>query len=276
VGVTIRLNVAVNSVTMTKRVEVALVQLKLAQEREAERLKRVDTLLAETKGADLVLLPELWSVNCPGFSMSQAKAESLEGPTVSFLREKAVRLGSYLLGGTIIEKDGESLYNSAILIDPQGTVISKYRKSHLLGYRSEERRTLTPGNLVVTAMSDFGCLGIAVCYDLRFPEVFRSMAERGAEAFLITAAWPWSRAEAWEALCAARAVENQGYTIACDACGRGFLGRSMVIDPWGVRTASLGTREGLLRTEVDLQEVREFRAEFPAWSERRLERGGSP
>ena len=266
----------VDSVTMRKKVEVALVQLKLAEEREAERLTRVDALLAETKGANLVLLPELWSVNCPGFSPSEARAESLEGPTASFLRGKAVRLGSYLLGGTIIEKDGKSLYNTAILIDPNGTVISKYRKSHLLDYRSEERRTLTPGNLVVTATSDFGCLGIAICYDLRFPEIFRAMAERGAEAFLVAAAWPWSRSDAWEALCAARAVENQGYTIACDACGRGFLGRSMVVDPWGVKIASLGAREGLLRAEIDLQGVREFRNEFRAWSERRLDQGGNP
>jgi predicted amidohydrolase len=251
-----------------KEIGVAVIQPALVEESDARRLARVERLLGRVQGADLVLLPELWRVGYSDFSSYSRKAETLEGKTVSFLREVARKLGVYLLGGSIVERRGERLYNTAVLLDREGKLIGSYRKTHLLSYRSHERALLTPGEGGEVVKTEFGRLGIAICYDLRFPELFRGMSEQGAEVFLIPAAWPSVRMAAWEGLCRARAVENQGYTVACNAVGRGLLGRSMVVDPWGVKVAALGVREGVLRAEMDLEALRGFRDEFSAWRER--------
>ncbi len=251
-----------------EKIGVAVIQPALVEEGDARRLARVERLLYGARGADLVLLPELWRVGYSDFSSYSRKAEALEGETVSFLRKVARGLGIYLLGGSIVERQGERLYNTAVLLDREGKLIGSYRKAHLLSYRSQERDLLTPGEGSEVVKTKIGRLGIAICYDLRFPELFRGMSEQGAEVFLIPAAWPSARMEAWESLCQARAVENQGYIIACNAVGRGLLGRSMVVDPWGVKVAALGFREGVLRAEIDLEALRDFRDEFSAWRER--------
>ena len=191
----------------------------------------------------------------------------MTGETSVFLSKQARELSTYLVGGTIIERDGDSYFNAAPLFDRQGDLIGKYRKSHLLSYHSQERDLLSCGNATPTFATPIGKVGIAVCYDLRFPELFSKMAAAGAEVFVVPAAWPITRMEAWTALCHARAVENQAYVIACGGTGSGLLGRSMVVDPWGVTVASLGGEEEVLRATLNLDRLRSFREEFTAWRE---------
>lgn len=250
------------------KIAVAVLQPSLPDERDEERLARVEGLAAEGAEADLLLLPELWRVGYTDFSTYKGKAETLSGETLVFLQKVARGAGAYLLGGSLIERADGHLYNTAVLLDRNGEIAGIYRKSHLLNYRSQERTILTPGERCTVVATPLGNMGIAVCYDLRFPELFREMSKAGAEIFLVPAAWPSVRLEAWEILCRARAVENQAYIVACNATGKGLLGHSMVVDPWGVKIASLGRREGVLRAELDLAALRRFREEFPVWCER--------
>jgi len=222
-----------------KTISVAAVQPAMVEEIDAQRLARVERLLAGVEKADMVLLPELWRVGYSNFPAYSKKAETIDGGTVSFLSGAAKHLGAYLLGGSIVERRGETLHNTAVLFDPTGERIEVYRKIHLLSYHSQERDLLTAGRQITVMETEIGHLGLAICYDLRFPELFREMSKDSAEVFLIPAAWPAVRAEAWESLCRARAVENQAFVIACNATGRGLLGRSMIVDPWGVKRPPL-------------------------------------
>lgn len=251
-----------------ERISVAAIQMAITKETDEQRLARVKRLLEALERTDLVLLPELWRVGYFDFASYSKKAETLDGETVSFLKGTAAQLGAYLLGGSIVERSGEKLYNTAVLLNPEGELIGTYRKSHLLSVRSQERDLLTPGEEIRVVRTTIGTLGLAICYDLRFPELFRAMSERRAEVFLIPACWPSVRSEAWDCLCQARAAENQAIVVACNATGKSLLGRSMVVDPWGVKVASLGGEEGILRAEIDLLALRAFREEFPAWRER--------
>jgi predicted amidohydrolase len=250
------------------KIGVTVLQPRIIEEEDKKRLARVQALLTEGRGTDLILLPELWRVGYSNFASYRERAEALAGGTVSFLQGAAREERAYLLGGSFIERDHDHLYNTAVLLDRNGEIIGIYRKSHLLSYRSQERDLLTPGNELTVIETPIGTLGIAICYDLRFPEIFRAMSESGVEVFLVPAAWPITRMEAWEALCRARAVENQAYIIACNAVGERLLGHSMVVDPWGVKIASLGSGEGVLQTSLDLARLRRFREEFPVWRER--------
>jgi len=251
-----------------EKIRVALIQSETREEFDSRRLATMASLLDGTRGADLVLLPELWRVGYSDFGAYVTKAETIDGETVSLVREKARDLKAFVLGGTIVEEEDGKLYNTAILVDRRGELLTAYRKIHLLDYRSRERTLLCPGDAVKVVPTEFGVLGLAICYDLRFPELFRTLAERGAQIVLVPSAWPARRLEAWDALSRARAVENQGYLLACDGAGNGLLGRSRVVDPWGVIVASLGERPGVLHAELDLGALRRYREEFSAWRER--------
>ena len=264
----VRMGPIVSKLRRRNAIRVVVVQPAIVEEDDIRRLARVKRLLTAVEEADLVVLPELWRVGYFDFAAYTEKAESIDGDTVCFLSGAAKRLGAHLLGGSIVERRGENLHNTAVLFDPAGEQIGIYRKTHLLSYRSQERHLLTAGRQITVVESEIGRLGLAICYDLRFPELFRAMSAQGAEVFLVPAAWPAVRAEAWESLCRARAVENQAIVIACNATGKGLLGRSMVVDPWGVKTAALGAEEGILRANIDLETARAFREAFPAWRER--------
>lgn len=225
-------------------------------------------LLDRARGADLIVLPELWRIGYFDFSAWRKEAEPLYGKTFEFLRQAAQGLGAFILGGSFIEEEGGRYYNTAVFLDPSGKLLGKYRKRHLLSYRSKEREILTPGEKPLIVPTEIGTFGTAICYDLRFPELFREMAKEGTEVFIVPAAWPIGRMEAWEALTRARATENQAFLLGCDAAGKGLLGRSIAVDPQGVAITRLGGEEGIARAELDLVRMRAFREEFPAWQER--------
>lgn len=253
---------------MVEKGKITVAVIQLARSGDVSTARRLYVALGQVEGADLVVLPELWNVGYFDFSVYHDKAEPLHGETFARLSHVARELDAFILGGSFIEERDGRFYNTALLFNRDGEFIGAYRKRHLLRYKSKERELLTPGEKPLVVSTEIGTLGVAVCYDLRFPELFRAMAAQGVEIFLVPAAWPIGRMEAWDALVRARAVENQAVVAACDMAGKGFLGRSMVVDPRGVVVARLGGGEGILTTRVDLAKLRAFRSDFPAWRER--------
>jgi predicted amidohydrolase len=252
---------------------VAAIQLELRDDESYEaRLARVCALVQRAAGVQLVLLPEMWTVGYFSFDQYAAGAEQLEERTVPALAAEARRLGAYVLTGSFAERDEERLYNTSVLLDPRGRIVTRYRKIHLFGYDSAETRLLTPGTDLAVADTELGRVGITTCYDLRFPELYRRMAERGAELFLIASAWPYPRLEHWLLLTQVRALENLVFLAAANCAGvnRGsrLVGHSRVVDPWGIAVAQAGDDEAIVQTDVDLQAVERTRAAFPAWRDR--------
>lgn len=239
-----------------------------------ERIEAVEALLSKEKGADLILLPESWPVGFFNFDAYGDSSEPLNGPTVARLGTRAKELGAYLLAGSFIEREGDKLYNTSLFFDPSGKLLATYRKIHLFGYGSRESEILTRGNQVVVVDTELGKVGLSTCYDLRFPELYRQMVDRGAEIFLVTSAWPYPRVEHWTVLNRARAIENQAYLISCNCggtnCGKPFLGRSMVVDPWGTVLATAGDGYAVVRAEIDRSVVTACRQEFPPLRDRVL------
>lgn len=256
--------------------ELALVQFEPATETDTnvEKAARYIANAAE-KGAELVLLPEIWNVGYFEFDDYAANAERIDGPTATRMAELAGSHGVYLHAGSIVETDGDNLYNTSLLFGPDGERIDFYRKMHLFGYESQESDLLTPGERISVADTEFGTVGMTTCYDLRFPELYRALRDEGADLFLITSAWPQARLDHWRLLNRTRAVEEQTYLAAANLTGRNggveLGGNSLVVDPWGVPRSNAGQEEGVTSVEVDLDSIERVRDEFPALADRRID-----
>jgi deaminated glutathione amidase len=238
---------------------------------------------AVSAGADLVALPELWS--CHGLDeVYRENAEPVPGPTTEFLADLARELGVYVLGGSILEGDpgAERLSNTSTFFDPSGEMTAVYRKIHLFdvkvsGKEYLESANIAPGDEIVTAKAGAATVGLSVCYDVRFPELYRLLALRGAEILAVPAAFTLQTGkDHWEILLRARAVENQTFVIAPaqwgrKADGRWTYGRSMIVDPWGTVLATCPDRDGYALATLDLDYLDRFRTEFPAFANRRPE-----
>lgn len=243
-----------------------------------ERFRRVEGCLEQINAAaekpDLIMLPEIWGTGFFNFQRYENECETLQGETYTTLAPWAEKMGAYILGGSIIEKEGDSIYNTALLINPNGSLGGRYRKIHLFGYQSLESKIVTAGSDIYTLTTKFGTWGIAICYDLRFPELYRRMVENGVDTFLVVSAWPEARLGHWELLNRARALENLSYLISCNCAGTmaglRFGGNSMVVDPWGEIICRAGLEEEILSAEIDPAKIKEVRAEFPALNDRRI------
>jgi predicted amidohydrolase len=245
----------------------------------AERLMRS----AVSSGADLVALPELWS--CHGLEdVYRENAEPIPGPTTEFLGGLSRELGVYLLGGSILEDDPTSakLHNTSTFFGPDGEISAVYRKIHLFDVKAPDReylesRTIAGGREIVIAKAGAATVGLSVCYDVRFPELYRLLALRGAEVLTVPAAFTLQTGkDHWELLLRARAVENQAYVVAPaqwgqKADGRWTYGRSVIVDPWGTVLAQCPDRDGYALATLDLDYLDHFREEFPALENRRPE-----
>lgn len=255
-------------------IRVASIQMVVSDEGKGANLKRASALIDSIEEADLILLPEIWNIGYFAFGSYEDESEELEGPTVSLLKEKAVKKKAFIFGGSFVKRSSGKLSNTSVLINPKGAVIAQYSKIHLFGYQSEEERLLKRGTEICVVKSEIGTFGLSTCYDLRFPELYRKMAVMGAEIFLIASAWPFPRLEAWLMLNRVRALENQLFLISCNCTGisRGkqFLGHSMVVDPWGTPMASGGDEECIVQAKIDTRMVYEARKVFPAFRDRVL------
>ena len=252
---------------------VHVIQLAYGDEESlSERTERVAALVRDQGEADLVVLPELWPNGGFAYDGWEDSAQPMEGPVVTALRAAAKDLGATVDLGSLVERDETGrLFNTSVLIGPAGEVLTTYRKIHLFGFGEGEPKLMTPGSDVVVHDG----LGLATCYDLRFPEMFRALLDGGAEVNLVPAAWPAKRVHHWRLLAQARAVENQSYVVACNTAGTHagvpMGGGSLVVDPWGEVVAEAGTEEEVLVVDVDLELVRSTRATFPVLQDRRLD-----
>jgi deaminated glutathione amidase len=267
-----------------RKMMIAAIQMSSTPEK-ADNFEVAERLIREAMavGAELVALPELWS--CHGLEkVYQENAEPIPGPTTDFLGGLARELGVYVLGGSILEGEpgAERLFNTSTLFDPSGDLVATYRKIHLFDVKAPDReyvesRIITPGREVVTAKAGATTLGLSVCYDLRFPELYRLLALSGAEILAVPAAFTLQTGkDHWEILLRARAVENQAYVIAPaqwgqKADGRWTYGRSMIVDPWGTVLGICPDCDGHAFATLDLDYLERLRTEFPALANRRPE-----
>jgi len=251
---------------------IASIQLNVVEESKEKALEHASQMIHQCRGADLIVLPELWNIGFMSFDRYRSEAETQEGPTLTLLRSLARKLSCHIHTGSFVEKRGDRFYNSSFLLDPKGEILGGYQKIHLFSYQSQEAEILAPGNSVTVIPTPFGNFGLATCYDLRFPEFFRKMLDQGAEFFLIASAWPYLRLEHWLLLNRTRALENLSYLISSNCVGinRGirFAGHSQVIDPMGQIIAGSGDEEYVVWAEVSREIVVRVRAEFPALRDR--------
>jgi deaminated glutathione amidase len=240
----------------------------------AERLVRA----AAADGAELVALPEKWNLLAAGEELL-AGAEPLDGPSLTAARGWARALGIHLLAGSICESSGEKASNTSVLIGPDGEDLATYRKIHMfdvdaggVSYRESEHEQ--PGAEIVTAPLGDLVVGLTVCYDLRFPELFRILALRGARLFAIPSAFTLATGrDHWEVLLRARAIENQAFVLAPNQVGKApprfdSFGRSAIVDPWGVVLATAPDEECFLAADLDLAAQERVREELPSLANR--------
>jgi len=235
-------------------------------------------------GARLVGLPENFSWMGPE-PERPAAAETLEGPTLSRMAQLARELRVTLLAGSVLEAGapGGRLYNTSVLFGPDGTRLATYRKMHLFdvdvgdGATYQESAAVAPGTEVVAAETEVGRLGLSVCYDVRFPELYRRLSRDGATLLAVPAAFTlMTGKDHWEVLLRARAIENQAYVLAPAQGGRHSAnrqtyGHSMVVDPWGLVTARASEGEGLAVAPVDPELQARVRRNLPCLQHRRLD-----
>jgi predicted amidohydrolase len=237
---------------------------------------------AANKGAQLIALPEVfnWRGNRKEILDN---CEPIPGPTSTRMAELAATLKIFLLCGSIIETNPESSkpFNTSFLISPRGKILSCYRKLHLfkvtLKGKStiDETRIYSAGNEAKTALTSFGRVGITICYDLRFPELYRTLTHQGAVVIFIPSSFTFETGKAhWETLIRARAIENQVYIIAPnqygkDPSGNNTYGHSMIVDPWGTVIARCSNREKIIYGELDINHLKKVRKSLPSLQHKR-------
>jgi len=266
-------------------VRVAAVQLSSTDDIEAN-LARVRTLVgrAAEQGAEFIALPENFGY-LRREGLPYPCAQGVEGEFVGCLRELARQHGAWLLGGSFPEAipESERVYNCSVMVSPDGAVAATYRKMHLFdvdlgraGGSFRESDAIAPGDEVVDVATPFGGVGLSICYDLRFPEFYRVLVERGVSFVTVPAAFaPATGRDHWEVLLRARAIENQVFVIAPAQCGqhsedRASHGRSMIIDPWGLCLASAGDEPAVCVADCDLDHLARVRKSIPCLQNRRL------
>jgi predicted amidohydrolase len=267
--------------------DLALVQLDIAAgdiDGNVERaLDGIET--AADRGADLIVLPELFTVGYFAFEEYAASAESLEGPVLSRIQAVARERAVTILAGSVVEDLAAShaagyrtpatdgFANTAVLFAADGSRAAVYRKQHLFGYDSAEQERLVPGERLETAAVGGFTVGLTTCYDLRFPELYRRLVDRDVTLVLVPSAWPEPRVEHWNLLPRARAVENQCYVATANGVGEcdgaTLLGRSAVYGPWGTIRTRMSGDAGITVVDIDPARAAAVREEFPALADRR-------
>jgi len=241
---------------------------------------------AASRGAEWVALPENFAFMRREGLPVQSAAQPIGGSITQALCDMAREHGVWLLGGTFAEAIPEDhrVFNTSLLLDPSGEIAACYRKIHLFdvdlsetgGGVFRESDTFRPGEEIAVADTPFGGVGMSVCYDLRFPELYREMAQRGADFLCVPSAFaPETGKDHWEVLLRARAIENQAFVVAPAQCGRhspdrASYGRALVVDPWGLVLAQAADQPCCVVVDCDLGEIERVRNSIPALTHRRL------
>jgi predicted amidohydrolase len=261
---------------------VAVVQMN-SRDDKAANWARAEALLAEAaaRGAELAVLPELWSYLGPKERHAEA-AEAIPGPTSEFVAEVVRRHRLWLVAGSSLEKvAGEPrAFNTSLAFGPDGEIVARYRKLHLFdvdvdGRSYRESVSMAAGREVVTAELNGILVGLTICYDLRFPELYRCLAAKGAKIITVPSAFTRETGkDHWEVLLRARAVENQVFILAAAQVGthppsQACYGNALISDPWGVVLARAGYQECVVTAELDLDYQERVRKELPSLAHRR-------
>ncbi len=263
---------------------ISLVQMDIAYGDPARNFAHVEQRLGEAAARSvegvphLVLLPELWSSAYDlgrAAELAQPLADGPDGSATGFGRMAtlAQQHGLWLAGSLLEVREGRQ-YNCLAVYSPQGALAGVYRKVHLFRLMQEEQ-FLAPGPALTCAQTPWGEVGLSICYDLRFPELFRAAAVHGARLMLVPAEWPNPRRMHWRTLLRARAIENQCFVAACNRVGvmgqSSFFGASAVIDPWGETLVEGEEEAALLTVTIDLDLVDTVRARIPVFADRRTD-----
>ena len=266
------------------RLIVALVQMQSGNDKE-QNVSTAERLVHEAagKGASIVALPEYFSFGAIGPQQKEV-AESVEGPTGTRMRQIAAATGVYLVGGSIAERDERSgkVFNTSLFIDPKGEIIAAYRKIHPFDLEVDDETTLResdylqPGDTLELCETGYGAIGLTICYDLRFPEIYRALALEGARIiFVVSSFMALTGRDHWEPLLRARAIENQVFIAAPNQAGPipgtelMRHGHSMIIDPWGNILSQAADAEQVVTAEIDFDYLAKVRKQLPTLSARR-------
>lgn len=261
----------------------ALIQMPVTRDKR-ENLETACRRLREAKAreADIAVLPEMFC--CPyDNACFQAYGERSGGEAQKTLSALAAELELYVVGGSLPELEGNRLYNTSHVYGRRGELLAKHRKVHLFdidvegGQRFMESETLAPGNAVTTFETEFGTMGLCVCFDLRFEELIRCMCLRGAKCVFVPAAFNMTTGPAhWELLFRQRAVDNQCFTVGVspakdETASYVAYGNSIAVDPWGSVLCRAGAEEATLYADLDLNRVEAVRRQLPILSARRTD-----
>ena len=257
---------------MNRQVRAATIQFNITLGEVDNNLRQALAGLRKVhdQGAQLVVLPEMWST---GYDYKHLPSLAEQTPRViEALRQASAELGMVVVG-SLPEKEGEKVFNTAYVVD-RGRLAASYRKLHLFSTMGEDR-FLAAGNKTLVVPTAAGRLGVAICYDLRFPELFRKLALEGAEILCLPAEWPKPRQEHWRTLLRARAIENQLFVVATNCCGiqgkLDFFGMSMLLAPRGEVLAEAGEAPTELVATFDFEEMSNYRYQIPCFRDRRPE-----
>jgi len=228
---------------------------------------------AGSRGSNLIVLPELWPLGFDYEAMANMPPSYIDD-ILSLLGDMAYKYRAYIVGGSVGEVGDGKFFNTCYLIDPAGNVEGKYRKVHLFKEMGETE-FFEPGNTHGFISTHLAKLGIAICYDIRFPELFRRIALAGAEIICVPAQFPYPRQEHWEVLLRARAIENQVFVVGCNRVGKmkntEFFGRSMIIGPYGETIEQADEGECVITEIIDVDRLYDLRKVLPSIERRRPE-----
>ncbi|WP_312108151.1 carbon-nitrogen hydrolase family protein [Brevibacillus reuszeri] len=256
--------------------QVVMAQLGSTDDKQVNLQKAEKALREATSihGADLVVFPEAYMsyflVGTPR-EVKLNDAETIQGPFVSGMCELARQYGVWVIFGMrerTEDTEDDRVYNSVVLVDSAGTIVSTYRKTHLYdAFGAKESQNIKPGASLFTPVeTPFGKIGLLVCYELRFPEIARYQALHGADMLVVPSGWVKGpvKERHWENLVSVRALENTAYVVACNQINDYYIGQSLVVDPMGVVLAQGTETEGLIPCRIDLERVKEVRAKLPS------------
>ncbi len=262
---------------------IGICQMTVTDSKDANLIKAEEMIRqAGSENCRIVVLPEMF--NCPYENKSfPVFAEEFPGPTTEKLSSLAGELGVYIFGGSIPELHDGSIYNTSFIFDRRGHMIGKHRKIHLFdidiegGIRFKESDTLERGNQVTVVDTEYGKIGTAICYDMRFPELMRLMVLKGAEIIIVPAAFNTTTGPAhWEVTLRARALDNQVYYIAASPARNlnasyHAYGHSALVNPWGEIVSQADEKETIIYGEIDMKYIRKIRTELPLLQHRRTD-----
>jgi len=253
-------------------INIALAQMTLTLGEPEKNYQKVYDWVdkAASQGADIILLPELWA---SGFDLKNCKSYAAPLHEGDFARMRSLAEEHKItIGGSLIEQDTDAFYNTFVLYDQSGAIINSYRKVHLFRMLNEEQY-FKAGDRLVIAETEWGKIGMATCYDLRFPEMFLAYRVKGVELILVVAEWAQRRIAHWQQLLQARAIENQCFIAAVNKTGASqgekLGGCSAVINPMGEYLVEGGEKEELLLAEINLKEVKKIRRWMPVMQDRK-------